>query len=105
MALANREAASAPTIHGAPCSVGKYYRDNVGNEAELQAINEHLYEYGYDAGQLMAIFTEENIAIRRNSINKHRGQNCRCFTIDKDICCPGCRYDLAHCVCGKKAAA
>jgi len=104
MPLANRATTTVkPTIHGAPCSIGKYYRDNLDDHAELAELNSLLYDEGKDAGQVWNELDANGITVARSTINKHRGGNCRCFTIDKDVCCPGCKRDFDHCVCGGKA--
>ena len=100
MPLADRtETPTRPTVHGAPCSVGQLYRDNLADEPELRELNTLLYLEGKNARQVWDELRKYGHDVAWSSINKHRGRNCRCFTIDKDICCGACRFDFDHCVC------
>lgn len=100
MPLADRKKTPGrPAIHGAPCSVGQVYRGALGDDAELRELNALLYLEGKNARQVWHEFAAAGLDVAWSSINNHRGRNCRCFTIDKDICCGSCRFDNDHCVC------
>lgn len=87
------------TIHGAPCSVGQVYRKNVGDPEEILTLNALLYEEGNTKREVWEELKAAGYEVGISTVSKHRGGTCRCFTIDKDICCEGCRRDLAHCAC------
>lgn len=105
MALKDRpRVAHKPPVHGAPCSVGELYRQNLADADELAEIQQVLYGDNLDAGRVLKEFTDAGYVVARTAINKHRGRNCRCFTIDRDFC-PDCRQHLdAHADACDKAA-
>lgn len=104
MPLKNREPAARPTVHGAPCSVGEVYRNNLHDAEEIDALDTLLYEEGRDAGYVwQELHSAGYSGVARSTINKHRGGTCRCFTIDKDLFCPECRRDFARCACSDAA--
>jgi hypothetical protein len=78
MALSDRIAKPpAATQHGLPCSIGSLVEQLDG--AELAALNTMLYDLGWNAGQVYDALRDEGYTVGRQSINRHRGQKCRCF--------------------------
>lgn len=78
MAIADRiKQEPAPKIHGLPCSIGALL-DQL-DEAEAQALNVMLYELNWNASQVYDALRDEGHQVGRQSINRHRGKNCRCF--------------------------
>jgi hypothetical protein len=78
MALADRVTKPAPVAqHGLPCSIGSLIDQLDG--AELAALNTMLYDLGWNAGQVYDALRDEGYTVGRQSINRHRGQKCRCF--------------------------
>jgi hypothetical protein len=78
MALADRVQQPAPTvIHGLPCSIGALL-DNLEGP-ELDALNQMLYELGWNAGQIYDTLRDEGYVVGRQSVNRHRGRKCRCY--------------------------
>jgi hypothetical protein len=100
MALADRtKTPQRPPVHGAPCSIGQVYRAAIDDEPELREINSVLYLEDKNRRQVWDEFKSAGLSVAYTAINKHRGKTCRCFTIDKDLWCMDCRFDLAHCIC------
>lgn len=78
MALADRVTKPAPTtVHGLPCSIGALLERLAGDE--LAALNTMLFDLGWNAGQVYDALRDEGYTVGRQSINRHRGQKCRCF--------------------------
>lgn len=78
MSLKARVASPPPsTIHGLPCSIGTLIAHLDGDE--LAALNAMLYDLGWNAGQVYDALRDEGYTVGRQSINRHRGQKCRCF--------------------------
>lgn len=91
-------------VHGSPCSLGKLYRDHLDDAEEIDALDTLLFEQGNDAGVVWRTLQAAGYAdVARSTVNKHRGGNCRCFTIDRDLWCLECRHDHARCACGANA--
>lgn len=91
-------------VHGAPCSVGKIYRDNLHDVEEIDHLDTLLYEQGNDAGVVWRTLQSAGYTdVARSTVNKHRGGTCRCFTIDRDLWCLECHRDHARCACGGNA--
>lgn len=91
----------APAIHGAPCSIAQLYRANFADPEEIAEFNTLLYEEGNDAGYVWRKLQAHGYkSVARSTVNKHRGGNCRCFTIDRDLFCDECKRDFDRCVCG-----
>jgi len=67
--------------HGLPCSIGELLkRLNAGRQTdELDALHAMLYELKWDAGRIYDALRDEGYTVGRQSINRHRGQKCRCF--------------------------
>jgi hypothetical protein len=91
-------------IHGAPCSLGQVYREHIEDADEIDALDTLLYEGGNDAGMVWRTLQAAGYqAVARSTVNKHRGGDCRCFTIDRDLWCLECHRDHARCACGDNA--
>lgn len=67
-------------MHGTPCSIGEVYRRLEGNKAETKALDTLLYELNYNASQVWEALRAEGFEVGRQSINRHRGRKCRCFS-------------------------
>ena len=67
----------ASTPHGLPCSIGALLDRLDGDEKA--ALNSMLYELGWNAGQIYDAVRDEGYTVGRQSINRHRGERCRCF--------------------------
>lgn len=100
MALSTRTEVQ-PSVHGKPCSIAAAYESVALNEAELRELNVILYEEGNTQGQVFEYLTRDGgFTIGFQSVNKHRGKNCRCFREQPFRFCHECRYDTPSCVCG-----
>jgi hypothetical protein len=78
MALSDRVTKPAPAaLHGLPCSIGSLIAQLDGKE--LTALNTMLFDLGWNAGQVYDALRDEGFTVGRQSINRHRGQKCRCF--------------------------
>lgn len=78
MGLAQRIQAPPPsTVHGLPCSIGALLAQLEGDEQA--ALNAMLYDLGWNAGQVYDALRDEGYTVGRQSINRHRGNKCRCF--------------------------
>lgn len=81
MALADRITTPPQQgVHGFPCSIGVLLDTLEG--AELKALNQILYELGWNATQVYDALRDEGYTVGRSSINRHRNERCRCFTVD-----------------------
>lgn len=79
MALAERITQPSPTTPwtGLPCSIGALLASLDPKEAG--ALNTMLYELGWNSTQVYDALRDEGYTVGRSSINRHRGQRCRCF--------------------------
>lgn len=85
-----------PVIHGAPCSIGQVYRDNLDDFAELAEIHAALYFDNLNNMQVVDEFAIGGYTVSRTAASNHRAKKCRCFNIDRDFC-PECKRHLdAH---------
>lgn len=99
MALATRSEAT-PAKHGLPCSIGVVYEALAGEPEELRELNAILYEEGNTQAQVFEFLTRDGgYTIGFQSVNKHRGKNCRCFREAPFRFCDDCKRDLPSCVC------
>jgi hypothetical protein len=89
-----------PTVHGAPCSIGKIYRDNLADVEEIDQLDSLLYEQRNTAREVWDELVRAGYQAKLSTVNKHRGGSCRCFTIDRDLWCLECHRDHARCACG-----
>jgi hypothetical protein len=93
-----------PAVHGSPCSIGQVYRDHLHDAEEIDILDSLLYEEGKNAREVWIELHDAGYTdVAHSTINKHRGGTCRCFTIDRDICCQGCKRDFDRCACGDNA--
>lgn len=78
MALADRITTQPrAVVHGLPCSIGALLATLEGDERA--ALHAMLYDLGWNAGQVYDALRDEGYAVGRQSINRHRGEKCRCF--------------------------
>lgn len=78
MALAQRiKESPPPSATGMPCSIGGLLTSLPKGEAV--ALNAMLYELGWNATQVYDALRDEGHTVGRQSINRHRGEKCRCF--------------------------
>lgn len=77
MAIADRiKQPPPPALNGMPCSIGALFTQL--DEAESAALNILLYEMNLNAGQVYDALRDEGYTVGRQSINRHRGEKCRC---------------------------
>lgn len=103
MALANRTPDIAPPAKtGTPCSVGAIYSTLASDPVELRELNVILYEEGNTQAQVFEYLTKAGgfKGLGFQTVNKHRGKQCRCFKEEPSPFCWECRRDLPSCVCG-----
>lgn len=100
MALKDRPRTTAkPATHGEPCSVGQVYRTNLDDHEELAEIDSILYDEGKNAREVWEELQASGYKVKHQTVNRHRGKTCRCFTIDRDLWCMTCRRHLDGCAC------
>jgi hypothetical protein len=98
MALATRNQAP-PAKNGTPCSIAVVYEAVAADPAELRELNAILYEEGNTQAQVFKYLTDDGYTIGFQTVNKHRGKNCRCFLQAPFNFCGECKRDLPSCVC------
>lgn len=89
---------------GTPCSIGEVYRKLADQPDEIVELNALLYEDGLSGREVYEDLTADGHKVGSQSVNRHRGRDCRCFK-HEDWACRGCRYDKAHCACSDADAA
>lgn len=100
MPLASRQQTKS-AMHGTPCSIGLVYEDVADNPVELRELNTLLYDEGNTAGQVFEYLTVDGgYDVGFQSVNRHRGQRCRCFREQPSSFCVKCRRDTPSCICG-----
>lgn len=102
MALKDRTTHVAPPpIHGKRCSIGAVYEAVATDPVELRELNAILYEEGNVQAQVYEYLTQSGgFKVGFQTVNKHRGGNCRCFKEQPSPFCHECRRDIPSCVCG-----
>ena len=76
MALADRIQSTRRNMHGLPCSVGTLLDTLQGDE--LAALKHMLASREWSQAMVWKALTDEGYEVGLQSINKHRGGNCRC---------------------------
>lgn len=100
MALAARSNTPAAGKTGKPCSIGAVYEAVADDPTELAELNVVLYQENNTQAQAFTILTQDGgFSIGFQSVNNHRGKQCRCFREKPSRFCHECRYDLPSCVC------
>lgn len=78
MSLSDRiKAGPIQPTPGMPCSIGHALATLP--EEESKALQAMLYELNWNATQIWEAMKAEGYTVGRQSINRHRGEKCRCF--------------------------
>lgn len=81
MALAERVGNRTPNVHGTPCSIGAVLEQLADQPEELAALQMMLgspEQRGWSASEIYKALTAEGYVVGYQTINRHRGGNCRC---------------------------
>lgn len=79
MSLSERAARGpAPVVHGHPCSVGEVHAKLAPEEAA--ALDLMLTDRSWTAGQIFEALGAEGHVVGRQTVARHRGRKCRCYT-------------------------
>lgn len=81
MALAERVGNRTPNVHGKPCSIGallEQLQDSPDELAALKAMLGTRDKPGWSQAEIYDALTSEGFVVGHQSINRHRGQRCRC---------------------------
>ena len=81
MALSDKLSEHPARLNGKPCSVRTLLERLPGKEHD--ALDSMLYELHWSGARIHEVLTEEGYEVGRQTINRHRANQCGCYMAPK----------------------